>query len=1086
MKPKKKFLFMDENIKQKIITATGNRNWEEGLGLFKSNAVLDIQKDGKVIEARVANQAGRFERVKVQFKGSAVIVRCTCSRRTSNYCEHAVATLLQLDQEDRKMLNEVFSETRKPNVDIPLPSADDQLPASVTDPVAPVRDLSWENFIETPQSAGQLQIVIKTSAPSLESRWKKLELNITIIYNRRKYSAGNMKQLVEVGVAAGGMKLDDFSVQEQQAMRFLIGNAELLGSRYVLNSCEMADLLHCLSGCSILYCNDGRINIHTEPLELVFFLDSSDDKNSVVPRFMLPGQGVMPAREARPIVGRGGAWIGFGTDYWWLPGLADSAWIRSFTINPPASELTSEKLSQLSAACENRRIPARIIGTSETRELKAEPGVCKPVLTLDWEEDEITASVEFDYYGHRIPIDGPDVLWGKDRFVSRDTERENKALQTLEEMGFNRVEQQKAVFKLADPEKLVPFLDSGFNALDDDWTVYYSTRFSRKQQASGDLNMRVTTGREKESWFELNCEIKTSDDQTLSLEKVLEALREQRQYIQLESGAVARIPESLRYALSFYLEKSNEETEKGFIFGHFSALPVLQASGGYLRSRNTKWQRLCRRLMEPVKSDELEIPSVSLVKCLRDYQKEGVAWLNTLEECGFHGILADEMGLGKTIQALSLLLRRKKFRKKQMTSIIVCPTSLVENWRMEAEKFTPELKAIIIGGPARKKTLSSLKREKVDIAITSYALLRRDIEDYENLKFDYIILDEAQHIKNPETANARTCKSLSGEHRLILTGTPVENSLREVWSLFDFLMPGLLGDRQTFREKYELAAATGTGDTESSRAAELARQIHPFILRRTKQEVCKQLPPKLEHVFYCEFGEAQRRVYNRLVTTGSSLLRKAQNEGWKKNRMELLSILLRLRQTCCHPQLLPPQMLEGEDNEVGSAKTELLKEIILEAIDGNHRMLIFSQFTNMLKIITQWLIERGIRYEYLDGSTKDRQARVENFNSNSSIPVFIISLKAGGTGLNLTGADTVIHYDPWWNPMVEDQATDRTHRIGQENIVTSFKLVARHTIEEKILQLQSEKRELFNQLIGGAPAKLGQLSPEDFEFLLQR
>ncbi len=1075
---------MDKEIKEKITTLAGPRNWEEGKRMHRDNAVLDIHKEGKIIEARVANQVGRFERVRIQFKGSAIVVRCSCSKRSSGYCQHTVATVLRLSEEDPELLDSVFSANRKPNVDIPLPSIDDEVPSSVSDPVAPTRDLSWKAFVEKPHAPAQLELVVDGPAPCLESRWKRLELNVSIVYNKRKYSAGNMKQLVEVGVGAGGMKLEDFSIQEQQLMRFLTGNTELVGNRHILNSYEMSDLMHCLSGCPNLACSNGRINLHHEPLQLVLLVEPRPEGSLVAPRFKLGEQGLLPSRDACPVVGRGGSWIGLGTDYWWLPGVADSAWMRGL-INHPGTLFTADEMTKLTEACTQRRIPATLAGGEQNLEIKAEPGVCRPILTLDWEGEAISATVEFDYNGSRIPLDGPELLWEQGRFVSRDTPREDAAMQTLEEMGFLRIGRQKAIFSLADPEKLVPFLDSGFAQLDNDWVVYYSTRFNRKRDATGDLSLRVTTKREGESWFELDCELKSEDGQELPLDLALEAIRENRTYIRLPSGAVARVSEDLRSALSFYLERKERQTDSGFRFGRFAALPVLQASGSFLRSRKAKWQRLCRRLTGPVEADKLEIPSLALHQFLRGYQKEGVAWMSTLEECGFHGILADEMGLGKTIQALTVLLRRRIVAKADKPSLIVCPTSLVENWHMEAERFTPELRVAVISGSDRKAMLKAVRKGMADIAITSYALLRRDIEDYGKISLDYVILDEAQHIKNPETANAKTCKALSSRHRLILTGTPVENSIHELWSLFDFLMPGLLGDRQYFREKYETAADSQGREADAGAAAELARQVHPFILRRTKKEVCKQLPPKLEHVVYCEFDENQRKLYSQLVATGSKMIRQARVEGWNKNRMELLSILLRLRQICCHPGLLPSRLLDPEV-EIGSAKTELLKEIILEAIDGDHRMLIFSQFTKMLRIITEWLKERNIPFEYLDGSTKDRQARVTRFNRDSTIPVFIISLKAGGTGLNLTGADTVIHYDPWWNPMVEDQATDRTHRIGQENIVTSFKLVVRHTIEEKILRLQADKRELFNQLVGGAPGKVGQLTPEDIEFLLQR
>jgi SNF2 family DNA or RNA helicase len=467
--------------------------------------------------------------------------------------------------------------------------------------------------------------------------------------------------------------------------------------------------------------------------------------------------------------------------------------------------------------------------------------------------------------------------------------------------------------------------------------------------------------------------------------------------------------------------------------------------------------------------------------CLRGYQKDGVRWLRLLEECGFHGVLADEMGLGKTVQALAAVLAHRQALGVAKPSIVVCPTSLVENWLVETQRFVPELKAMAVRGSDRAELLAEVGNH--DLVVTSYALLRRDIVEYEAYDFDYIILDEAQHIKNPRTANATACKELRGDHRLVLTGTPIENSLSEIWSIFDFLLPGYLGSQKEFRQDYESAAP----DEERDRSLrELASHVHPFILRRTKEEVCEELPPKMEQVLFCELGSEQRHLYNTVLAAGRQMLHQAQGEGWRRHRFELLSILMRLRQICCHPDLLPEDFREGFDSPIPSVKMDLAREVILEAIDSGSRILLFSQFTSVLKLLPPWLKENGIRYEYLDGSTKDRQMRVDRFNADDGIPIFLLSLKAGGTGLNLTGANTVIHYDQWWNPMVEDQATDRTHRIGQTRNVTAIKLVARHTIEEKILALQESKRDLFRRLIAGAPGRLGELTEEDVAFLLSQ
>jgi SNF2 family DNA or RNA helicase len=316
---------------------------------------------------------------------------------------------------------------------------------------------------------------------------------------------------------------------------------------------------------------------------------------------------------------------------------------------------------------------------------------------------------------------------------------------------------------------------------------------------------------------------------------------------------------------------------------------------------------------------------------------------------------------------------------------------------------------------------------------------------------------------------------------VVLTGTPIENNTRELWSLFDFLCPGMLGNQRFFKENYDNGAERDLGKIGPR---ELARQVRPFILRRTKSEVFQQLPPKLEQTVFCELTEGQRRIYQQIHEEASAVLETVTDGSIQESRFELLALLLRMRQLCCHPALLPKEFTQSEAEELNSAKLALFREELQECLDDNHRVLVFSQFRSMLQLMIPVLNDLGINYEYLDGNTKDRQARVDRFNQDDTLPVFLISLKAGGTGLNLTGADTVIHYDQWWNPMVEDQATDRTHRIGQKNVVTSMKLITKNTIEERILELQGQKRELFDQLIGAAPGKLDALSNEDLAFLL--
>ncbi|WP_257674013.1 DEAD/DEAH box helicase [Clostridium felsineum] len=424
---------------------------------------------------------------------------------------------------------------------------------------------------------------------------------------------------------------------------------------------------------------------------------------------------------------------------------------------------------------------------------------------------------------------------------------------------------------------------------------------------------------------------------------------------------------------------------------------------------------------------------------LREYQVKGFRWFKALSDLGFGGVLADEMGLGKTIQAIAFLLANKDKR-----SFIVCPTSLIYNWKEEILKFAPKLKVLIVHGTNRKKEMKNIK--DYEVIITTYGTLRMDIEFYYNIIFDYFIIDEAQNIKNPKAQNTKVIKRIKAKTRFALTGTPIENNLIELWSIFDFIMPGYLYSKEKFEEKFYL-------DEENLRSLKFL--IEPFILRRTKKEVVEELPDKIEKKFLIEMTPSQKAVYSNYVKNVKAMM-KSNKDG----KIEIFSYLTRLRQICLDPSII------FEEYKGGSGKLKVVLEIIKE---HEGKLLLFSQFTSVLEKIEERLKKEKIKFCHLDGKTKpkDRIKMVNEFNDDKSIKVFLISLKAGGTGLNLTSANLVIHFDPWWNPAVENQATDRAHRIGQKDVVEVIKLVARGTIEEKIIELQEDKRELIDNVITG-------------------
>lgn len=498
-----------------------------------------------------------------------------------------------------------------------------------------------------------------------------------------------------------------------------------------------------------------------------------------------------------------------------------------------------------------------------------------------------------------------------------------------------------------------------------------------------------------------------------------------------------------------------------------------------------------RQLMQGLRSDEKpdalagddlwsQPRLAKLEKCLLPFQKDGVRWLLFLRQWQFGGILADDMGLGKTVQVLAFLLACPKKR----TSLIICPKSLLFNWLHEAKRFTPDLRVMLVQGNRSNRHYILRQAGDCDLLITSYPLFQSDLDWYQDQVFDSMILDEAQMIKNPDTRLARQVKLIKADQRLALSGTPLENARMDLWSLFDFVMPGLLAQRGAFKTKYIEAQASAkdfrTGETPDQN---LVRRIKPFILRRTKADVLHDLPPKIEEPLYVRMTQNQLALYDHTLRQIKKDMSQNQNANkGSQPQMAILAGLTRLRQICNHPGLLFPQYKNSSGQ---SGKMDLLDLLLEQSIANQHKILIFSQFTQMLSILASRLTAKNIGFVRLDGQTNDRQAVVNQFNTDRQISVFLISLKAGGFGLNLTVADTAILYDPWWNPMVEDQAADRIYRFGQTKSVTIYRLITEGTIEEKMEHLKQRKRSLFNAIVNEAGVKDDGWSLDDLRLLLE-
>ncbi len=473
---------------------------------------------------------------------------------------------------------------------------------------------------------------------------------------------------------------------------------------------------------------------------------------------------------------------------------------------------------------------------------------------------------------------------------------------------------------------------------------------------------------------------------------------------------------------------------------------------------------------------ELVHPPIGLRAELRPYQREGLSWLQFLREFSLNGILADDMGLGKTLQTLSHLLMEKEAGRLDQPALILAPTSVIRNWAREAAKFTPDLSVLLLHGDDRHADFHRIRRHQ--LVITSYPLLVRDADHLCRQDWHIVVLDEAQNIKNPRSKAAQVCSSLKARHRLCLTGTPIENHLGELWSLYHFLMPGLLGDADTFRSYYRNPIEK---EADADRQKQLAGRLQPLLLRRTKDAVARDLPPKTEILHTIELEKEQIDLYETIRAAMDQRVREAiSQQGLERSQIIVLDALLKLRQVCCHPQLLK---IETAQQMETSAKTAyLMQEMLPELIEEGRKVLIFSQFTEMLKLLEKELQQAGIAFVKLTGETRDRETPIQQFQAGK-VPVFLISLKAGGSGLNLTTADTVIHYDPWWNPAAEAQASDRAHRIGQTKPVFVHKLICQGTIEERIIEMQKTKSALVESLLAGRAEKL-RLTQEDLQKLL--
>lgn len=1042
----------NKNFEEKLIAISSAETLKNAKQLLKNNLIGCAYRDRENRICASFTQNNNILTTTVR-TGDNAIGECQCSQQNNNskLCEHALAAIMYASR---------FNSKLKP----------------IDDEEGKYTGMKTQNFSDFIQSGTPiheakraiLKINVNSEFPHVPSKWENAVLSVRLYNNNREYlgNQSNLRHLYFDKMLAVSLQLENFSLQDQQIIRYLAINGEPDGSNILLNSEQTAEFFHCLINFEN-FSRDGRkLIVHSESAEPVIIKSKQHNKTVLSPAIRVNGA-LLDLGMAKVITGRSGCWVGRQGEYFFVPAILDVNWIRNFFRSGrqewngklPDSLAFDGKFAVPVISAENtglERLTYRIMLDGN----------------FDSRTNKLAVRIEYIYKGKSFLPDSGRLAQIDGRFYRRQEEEENDFENEFKMFGFTY---ENGSFVLNRVEEAGIFLDRLLPI----WMQKYpdlilSAGFARLTNGGNGLNecqFRCSYISGKNDRIKLNYNIEADND-PVSFKALQKNAIENRSYILTVHGQPVKCPLQLsKFIHSFGNIAENINEEKHELEIPFFSIPYFLNIAGNIPGIIPPELYNSNPLAENTSSilQLTEKPDFPFTGTLRPYQQQGVDFICRMSSNNFNVILADEMGLGKTIQVLNVL---SKMQKKNMPpSLVVCPASLLFNWEREAGKFVPSMKTIQLSGSNRSDEWQDI--DKYDLVIISYSVCSRDIDFIRKTQFNFVILDEAQHIKNPNTANAQTCKSIRAAHRLVLTGTPLENSSVDLWSIFDFLHHGMLGNFNHFKRCYANIAEN------RALQQDLAARVNPFIMRRTKQEVATELPPKQDFTYFCEMQSDQRALYEEIRTNGSKMLEKCK-KGSSVNT-EIFTTLLRLRQICCHPQLLPD--FSGDEN-FPSAKMELLHELLQENLDSGHKVLLFSQFTSILAVIEKYLQANNIPYEYLDGTTRNRRQHVDNFNNNDNIKVFLLSLKAGGTGLNLTSADTVIIYDPWWNPAVEMQAADRTHRIGQTKPVSSIKLLMRDSIEEKILQLQEKKQNIFDNVIDNPNISSEKLSIEDLKFLL--
>ncbi len=1050
---------------------------KRGTTFHQGGAVLSCEEmDGRV-EGRVQGSRGKPYKVRIKPEDDGKIqIECNCPHDTV-WCKHAVALAIEF---------------LGPFPQDPLFSRDaSSHPIAYPAPASPPLSLDLSSFVNKPDQTEPVDQDTHSYSYALESDQDGLRVSVLSLPSENPIK--NLQSLI--GWEHSYNSLGDPPVQEigghdEVIVRYLLNNADRnyegqKGKKewHFVRHEKVGPLLQLLSWSeSVIMGSSGvPIGFSEEILHLVLKTDPKDPGTLAVHPTWRCTRGDFPL-ETTPVFpsypsGTSWAWT---KDTFYRIG-RDAARLAARIGGRSEIEVTGDEIPLLAIhLIKNPPLGVHVILSEDVR-VESRRLTPRRVLTLDVRRLNVTARLEFDYGGNRIdfqtanPYIGPPTREGNvPVWIERDDETERSAVDRLKDCGFLLT--PEGTWSV-EGDAALDFVGGQLPVLSRDWDLFGVERLKKLEPSRLEFHVSVGFGKGID-WFSMEAE-GAAGVQSFGIKSLAQLLGSGKKYVRLNDGTFAEIPKERVQRVWEAVRDLDAKTseDNSFKVPLFNALSLLDALEG---EGSLQLDEPFQKFMEGFRSfsgiEQIDLPAGILAN-LRPYQVTGFRWLHFLQKFGLGGILADDMGLGKTLQALTLIQKAKE-TDGPLPSLIVVPASVVFNWQAEAARFTPSLSVLPLVGGDRHDRFHQIPES--DLVVSNYALLRRDIKVLKTFDFRYAILDEAQNIKNPDSITARASRQLQAQNRLVLTGTPIENRLSELWSIFHFLMPGFLLSYPQFQKTFEKPIQV---ERDRTCEARLRRRIHPFILRRLKQHVEKDLPDKTETTTYCTLLPDQRSLYlDVLETVRQEVLEKIDRKGVGRSHISILSALLRLRQVCCHPKLLG---LPVPEKLLVSAKFDALKEQVLEIVSEGHRLLLFSQFVSMLKLIREWLDAEEIPYEYLDGRTRDRQARIERFNREDQIPLFLISLKAGGTGINLTGADYVIHYDPWWNPAVEDQATDRAYRIGQTRNVFVYRLITRGTVEEKILELQGKKRDLVDGVLGVDKALGKVLIKEDVEDLFR-